>query len=905
MAAVIRGARQDGGRAASLLARLLRGRAANVQMRATDAVAKGPPLVDRFGGVLPYLSFDAESQLFALEGATPGLAEAVGYVLEVSPQSGVSEEMAVALASAIGSALPAGSGVQMTMFASPRIDHILTQYVDSVVADRTPGRDASLRMLAETRARFLQRGALQAMHPHSNLRTRHFRAWLSVTIPSKDPFSEEARRIALTARQAHIGALRSQHLYGWTWSADDLIATCWGLLNPHIWMRGDSAALAHDAGRELRYQMMASDTMVQVFEDRIEFSSLRSERDALAVVGMSVRGYPPALSLASTMRTLGSEISTVKTYPCPFLITTGIVIPDYDKEKSRVVMMAANAERNASSPIARYVPRYAELRDEWKIAQAAFDAGQTTVRLYSQLLLYCDPKDRQEAEETARAIWREANIEIANDRLVHMPALLASMPMTLSSSMAADIRRARRDSTKTIWNTGHMCPVAAEWQGTGPRDGPNGTRLYPHLLLVGRRGQVMNVDLFANRSGNYNAIVCGTSGSGKSVLLNELVMRTLAMGGLVFVIDSGYSYQKLCAHLGGQFIDVTPEQPICLNPFSMTDDLDVGLPLLVPLIEQMTSYTGQLSEYEIAQLHLHLTDVWYTAQLAGRKPTLTELAESLKHNCYLGGSNPTLTDADFRRSVAEMSEEERQRRCDPRIRDLGVRLGPFTSDGAYGRYFDAGDATIDFRSDFVVLELNGLSQQRHLQSVVLLMLLYQITTRIFSPRHRLRQKLVVIDEAWQLLGEGEGSGGAAQFIEHAYRTARKWNASIVTATQSIADYERSAAARAAFANSDNTFLLRQKAESIEALAASGKLAIDEYQRTLLRSLNTIQGMFSEVFVRVGENPPAVGRMILDPFSLLLYSSKAADVEAIRAYTERGLDVASAIRQVLVDRGVRP
>lgn len=902
MSALMRSAQQQGAGPSGLLARLLSRRTVNVQMRATDAVAKGPPLVDRFGGVLPYLAYDADSQLFALEGATPGIPEAVGYVLEIAPQSGVSEEMAVALSSAIGGALPAGSGAQVTMFGSPRIDHVLRQYVEAAVESGVPARDSALRTLAHMRAQFLQRGAMQPMHAHSNLRARHFRAWLSVAIPSKEPFSEQTRRTALTARQAHIGALRSHHLYGWTWSADDLIAACWGLLNPHLWMRGDCPALGHDVGRELRYQMMAPDTLVQVFEDRIEFSSQRSDGDVLAAVGMSVRGYPPAVSLASTMRTLGSEISTIKTYPCPFLITTGIVIPDYDKEKARVVMMAANAERNASSPISRYVPRYAELRDEWKIAQAAFDAGQTTVRLYSQLLLYCDPKDRQEAEETARAIWREANIEVGNDRLMHLPALLASLPMTLSPSMSADIRRARRDSTKTIWNAGHLCPVAAEWQGTGLRDGPNGTKLYPHLMLVGRRGQVMAVDLFANRSGNYNAIVCGTSGSGKSVLLNELVMRTLAMGGLVFVIDSGYSYQKLCAHLGGQFIDVTPEQPICLNPFSMTEDLEVGLPLLVPLIEQMTSYAGQLSEYEIAQLHLHLADVWYTAKLAGRKPSLTELAESLKQNCFLGGSNPSLTDPDFRRALAEMSEEDRQRRCDPRIRDLGVRLGPFTADGAYGRYFDAGDATIDFHSDFVVLELNGLAQQRHLQSVVLLMLMYQITTRIFSPRHRSRQKLVVIDEAWQLLGESEATGGAAQFIEHAYRTARKWNAAIVTATQSIADYERSAAAKAAFANSDNTFLLRQKPESIEMLASSGKLVLDEYQRTLLRSLNTIQGMYSEVFMRVGEHPPAVGRVILDPFSLLLYSSKAADVEAIRAYTQRGLDVGAAIRQVLRDRG---
>jgi hypothetical protein len=138
------------------------------------------------------------------------------------------------------------------------------------------------------------------------------------------------------------------------------------------------------------------------------------------------------------------------------------------------------------------------------------------------------------------------------------------------------------------------------------------------------------------------------------------------------------------------------------------------------------------------------------------------------------------------------------------LKDLAAMLHPYTREGVYGKYFES-DATIDFSSDFIVLELEELKAKKDLQTVVLLIMMYRITREMYFSRER--KKIVIIDEAWDLL-----SGGAtAEFIEAGYRRARKYKGSFMSATQGVDDYYRNPAAKAALDNSDWMFLLRTKA----------------------------------------------------------------------------------------------
>ena len=88
------------------------------------------------------------------------------------------------------------------------------------------------------------------------------------------------------------------------------------------------------------------------------------------------------------------------------------------------------------------------------------------------------------------------------------------------------------------------------------------------MLFGGRKGQLIQFCPFDNTSGNYNVTVVGPSGAGKSVFMQELMSSTIGLGGRVFVLDVGRSFEKTCYMLNGQYIQFSSNIDICMNPFS-------------------------------------------------------------------------------------------------------------------------------------------------------------------------------------------------------------------------------------------------------------------------------------------------------------------------------------------------
>jgi len=218
-------------------------------------------------------------------------------------------------------------------------------------------------------------------------------------------------------------------------------------------------------------------------------------------------------------------------------------------------------------------------------------------------------------------------------------------------------------------------------------------------------------------------------------------------------------------------------------------------------------------------------------------------------------------------------------------------LYPYTRKGRYGRFFE-GEMTLRSKNPFAVLELEELRGKGDLRSVVLLLLIYYIQTEMYSGE-RAQKKVVIIDEAWDLLGEGN----TAKFIEHGYRRFRKYNGGIVTITQGINDLAKTDAGRAALENSDFLFLLRQKAESLMALKESGRVLMDGWLFELLSSLHTVPGRYSEVYVRTPIGA-GIGRLVVDRFTQLVYTTNPAEYARVEECQRQGLTLVEAIERCL-------
>lgn len=841
----------DGALRGTRIGELLRPPSAEPQAR-NDAAS--------FSHWLPYRAWLEDRQVFVNR-------DALGFCLELRPQSGADEEMSRILTS-VYEAAPAGTGIQFHLLASPDIRGPLGAYADLRVPDEfipelnergRLGRHTNIhRTLARRRVGHYLRGARQSLLPNQSYLLRRFRLVASVCLPGSP---ENLGRIdeLLLLRDGMRATLHAAGFPSRPWTAGDLINWVSALLDPHR-QAGDGLPLTYDAGRELRDQVLDPATMLVIRPGGITLANPVAEAQEMRL--LSVRSFPPRFALWNMGSLIGDLYQATLQYPCPFMITLGVHVLDAEATRNWAYLKAARATTNATSYMARFLPDMQERKADWDIVLKALDDGQQLVDLQHQVALFAAPEAMARGEQAARSIFRARGFELSRDTMMMAQGLIGSLPMTLSPPFHGDLSRMKRVSTKTSANAVHLAPLVAEWQGTGT----------PVLMLGGRRGQLMPLDVYDNPAGNYNVAIAGTSGSGKSLLLNEIAMSYLGTGARVWIIDVGRSYEKACRNVGGSFIEFTESAGISLNPFSFVEDIDEDMELLQPLLAQMVSPREALDGFRYSTLGAAIKKVW---KAKGRAMTITDIHALLATGRLDDDAN---TDAEG----------------DRRLKDLAAMLAPYAREGTYGKYFDR-EASIDFSSNFIVLELEELKAKKDLQTVVLLIVMYRITREMYFTRDR--KKIVIIDEAWDLL-----SGGAtAEFIEAGYRRARKYKGAFMSATQGVDDYYRNPAAKAALDNSDWMFLLRQKPESIEMMDKLGQLTMDDAMKRLLQSLRTEHGAYSEVFI----HSPAgngVGRLIVDPYSLLLFSSRAEDFSAINAKRAEGLSVSQAIDAVLTERG---
>lgn len=831
-------------------------------------VARGKCFViDRLGSLLPY-GHEVEAGLFTIMDDKRLAIESIGYTLEVTPQTGATPEMASQLTSLFSTDLPTATGIQVTLFAEPDIKWATNAYE----ASRTPDFLApmekkeivkTLTHLAHERVRYLKKGLSHPLSKGSHFRVRHFRAWVSIAIPLGDKDLFVAIEKAKKERDRHITLLKSQYLYSHTWNSLDLYRTLRTILNAQKSPKELKTKAKPNAWDSLSHGLINPDTRAVIKEEGVKLSSLNKE--PVLLTGLSVSGYPSDFALALTSRFIGHKAHDI---PCPFLVTCAVSMPDFEKTRSKANIMAARAKQIADSELARYLPYLKKRERDYDIVTEEYAENGGLCKVTHQVLLLAPEKLAEECIEAAVSVFKEAHLDLTRDTRMHWQSLMVSLPMTMGPLLSKDLELAQRQSTKTITNAANFSPFIAEFQGTGPRNGEES--LTPLLLLTGRHGQITPVDPFAS-SGNYNAIIVGTSGAGKSALTNDLITGNLGTGGKTYVIDVGASYKKLCQLLKGQWIEYGHDSHLVINPFELVRDIKEDMGFLLPILVEMASPNEGLTDFAQSVLQTHAIFCLKKAREQQTVATVTDLVESLTS----GLVNP-----------------EKNSKPDRRVTDLAVQLSPFARDGAYGRHFD-GHSTVNFNNDFIVLELEGLKGRKTLQSVVLLCLIFLITQDLTTGDKHTR-KMVVIDEAWDLLSHKH----AGNFIQNGYRRARKQNASFITITQSFADYYQNDTARAALENADIRFVLRQKEESLRFMESQKKVAFSPWEMNAIKNIRMREGEYSECLFSTPDTVPALLQIRFDPFSRLLYSSRATDVARIEALMQKGLSVTDAISSIL-------
>lgn len=780
-----------------------------------------------FSSLIPYEAYD-ERGLFLS-------ANSMGFTLEAMPLVGGDDASINMLQNIIEETLIEGASIQFLLFADHRIDPFLSKWASG------RNKDEMYKEIAHRRTSYFKN--TQKISP------RIFRLFISYSIPVSGQDADLSEKLLKIRDKLlkHLSAIT----YVFSWKAEDLIKTVGGMVNFNLGT--ESVKRTWNPFQPLNSQIPTGG-QIEIEEENLIWKNEQN----VAFRSYRVVDTPEYWSPFSMGNLIGDMFRDRFQIHHPFYLHYGVHMPKQEKALSSFRVRSQLIENQGkSSALIRLIPELVTELKECDYVRRALHDGAKFVWTQLSVGIWSEEEKISEASQALKSLFNINHFSIAENRCLHLPHFLSSLPMAWSEYYQ-DLNELEVLKTTISTECVNFMPMQGEWMGTPT----------PGMLLMGRRGQLMNWNPFDNNAGNYNCIVVGRSGSGKSVFMQEMLLNGLSMNSNVFVIDVGRSFEKLCDVLKGQKIEFSKDARICLNPFSTIsiesqEDRETAFTFLKSIISSMAAPSQGTSDLENALIEKAVINAW---KEKGRSSTITDVARWLNED------------------------------GDKKARTLSVMLTPYTKDGVYAKYFE-GENDVNFSNPMVLIELEELKGKKDLQSVVLQLFIMTIANRAFLGDRR-TPFYICIDEAWDLLKAKQ----TREFIETLARRLRKYHGSLLVGTQSIDDFFLSPGAQAAFENSDWMCLLSQKKSSINQLFESGKIGSNESMLQALESVTTRHGEYSEIMICDADSNFSIARLILDPFSELLFSTKAEEFYQIKQRTSQGSSIVEAINAILEEKG---
>lgn len=367
---------------------------------------------------------------------------------------------------------------------------------------------------------------------------------------------------------------------------------------------------------------------------------------------------------------------------------------------------------------------------------------------------------------------------------------------------------------------------------------------------------------------NYNSIICGASGSGKSFSTKLEIMRNFVAGKRIIGIDPNSEYAKLVETCGGQMIKIGGGSKTKLNIFDISfyEEEDGTIPnLLQDKIGNLLSifrmmfaikeapYSAQMNTI----IERALVDVYAYKGITHDPASLFTGNKIIKGNLNLSNSYfkefPTLT--DFKHILYRYGDAGRY------IAD--VVLYSFI-DGAYNIF--NGTTTVDTRSPMIFFDIKDCPS--NLQSLMYLVLCEFVWEKV-KRKPKKDKAMFVCDESWIMMKNEY----TARFLAEFARQCRKFNVGLACVTQQAEDFFRDdwGYGKVIYANTAMHVLMRQTKEDIKIITETYKLQ-DSIKSDLLNSMQGYGYIFwggtytkiyfahsPQEFEIVNTNPNAVAR----------------------------------------------
>ncbi|MFP5519914.1 MAG: TraC family protein [Bdellovibrionia bacterium] len=526
--------------------------------------------------------------------------------------------------------------------------------------------------------------------------------------------------------------------------------------------------------------------------------------------------------------TFASMVGGLLKLPFPFEISQTIHIPEQKSELDKLQVQRRLAHSMAAgAKNVRDLESEAQLTDLETLIEELLSGSEKVVYSDLSLIIFGTSENDldEKTDEVLKSFRQMSSAEGVAETLPSFEGYIKALPGI------CDLFRARKMKSS---NAAHFMPIFSTWEGNEK----------PVCLIPNRDGTLVSVDPFSSELPNWNGIIFGGSGSGKSFTVANLILSFIAQNPepKVIWIDNGASSQKLVESFEGEFIDLGLESNIRLNLFDLPANGTKPPPYKVKLI--------------LAVLETILKEDDKSSLPKREKALLEEVIYQAYETC--APRIPILS--DLRSQLSEHSSVE--------MRNYAQTLYSWTGQTAYGRMLD-GQSNVTLTKNLTTVEISGLNSHPALQNVFLLLLTDFIRSE--AARDLKTPYLLIIDEAWRIF---QASESGREFALECYRLLRKFMAAIFCLTQNYRDFlSDPQVAESILPNTVHFFILRQKKIDWEDFKKT--MGLKDAEIAAIQSLEIKKGEYSEVFYMQDEKRSLL-RIRPDRLSYLICTSDGKD-----------------------------
>lgn len=391
--------------------------------------------------------------------------------------------------------------------------------------------------------------------------------------------------------------------------------------------------------------------------------------------------------------------------------------------------------------------------------------------------------------------------------------------------------------------------------------------------------------------------IYGRTGGGKSVFLCFLASQFMKYkDSQVFFFDKGGSSKVLANVCGGKFYnlgkDTVSFQPLHgigfleNNIFKATEKLDNYLLSLDTAEKEKflaeKSYQDRLNEIDKAEKERANFEKTWAFEWICEILMQENVVLLPEHKARLNEALNSVANLPYKNRTMSQLALQLQ------MKELRQAIDPYTTDGAFGIYFDSNIDSFNSEHPFQVFEIEKIMQLKKACPIMLSYIFHKLEIEMFSKG---KPSLLILDECWALLDNEY----FAEKIKEWLKVLRKKNVSVVFATQEINDVLKSSIKDALVSSCPTTVYLSNPRASNTDYEIYRELGLNNKQIATITNLQSKKDYYS-----VSTKGNLVFNLDLSPFELSVFGASTPEAQGkadeikkeVEAMNLKGIDYAN-------------